>query len=1165
MNRDSANIEASTRLEHIARDLRERIVQACQQLVTAPAAHPWQPRLAAGMRQIEQAEQQLQTVFPLDLSASYRAVADGAVPLCGWSWWPLEEAVLQTRLQRALAAMRGIAGTDRHTADGVKCTAWHPGWIAVAVSTAPLCRRLLCVDTAPEHDKHWGQLIEVSDPTHEPVDPQRDPPRRLASGWLSYWQRLAVALDTTPRPDAVAEWLVQPAALTLQLEGIHPLPEAEPALPSIRPADRVATPPEPAFELQALLPSRGKRVPKVATRPRELRVTLTRTGEEHIGGVELRAGDTVDAQAWLKSFSASQQSAIALMVGHRGDGLTTLVMQEVERLTAGHLRNVAKPIPFHIDLALHVDHASASAPATLAGAVRMELARRGLPEAAQSVLQAISDGRCTLVLDHVESVAIYQPHVWRWIEQLPPRSAGAGRGAHVLMLCADEYFDDDEGVASAAQALRLSCSGQRDETWCATLEPLSHEAARLWRAEAGLAFEEQPAHLLAWEALGIDNRATAARLAVLRPLFERKHAPSALDVFTAWWRHVLPAELDAHAMRYVATSLELTELQQPHDRGSVPAATYAFLLQQLWPQASPAAQARLRMAIRIGLQLTKAGDGLRVGGTRLWSSLAVVDVLAAPSAQEGDLGLIGIAIAPGWRGTSVANAVVHAWAQAGHTAPPIWLATALAQDHSPKVAGALFRLACQFAREEAATRARAAVQADRTLDFDTCHTAFLAESLALVCPSPMSKARLVGASLRGAALRQLPLTDLDLSRADLTDADFTSARLVRVSLDEATADGACFQRAVLEGVSAERLIARRSDWQHARWDRRWPTADLKDARATTPGVHPGTTTEVMILSASPGQLVAPLRRLLRSPGGRWIAALGEDGSLGVCHGDTLAPAWHLRTQDLPGSGVLDAAFLHDGEHLITSHAHRALRAWACHDGRLLHECTEMPQPIDLLLVHAGGQHIVGYGGQQHLWCGPDLRRLTMMPSTVPAGSTQGVSCAVLRSPRGEGVFARTRHDTLGLWEYRSAAPRRHIDWPIEGAWRMATVHDARAGHDWLAVLDADAVWLGNPDATTPPRRYERPGAVTTTWLRPSQEPPRLVPSGACGEMAFSPDGRWLVCVGPGGPPIAIDTRGGDVHPLGAVLNDGTRCAAFGQEGQLVLGGNGLRTCDLPGP
>lgn len=1149
------NAEARARLEGIASQTLSRLLVAHGRHVKLSPPCPWPANMEVGRPKIEEAERLLGTPLPLDLAVSYEVATKGAVPLCGWYWWPLDEVVLQTRLLRALASLRRDASpsdasppdastsTELHTADGVKLAAWHSGWIPVAESTArhssPVY--LLCIDTAPKHESHWGQLIEIRDPTDHPVDPQSDPPRRVASSWLSYWQRLAVALEMHPMRDAVSAWVDNPTELRLQIDGIHPLPGTEPDLPAIRPVAASPTPePDVRFELNTLLPARKKRASKFMAWPRELRETQICNGDEPVATVERCFGEAKEVGSWLKSFSACKHSALALWIGCHGDGLTTLVMQEVDRLAAAHRRDEQKPVPFYLDLAPLVDHDMGRAPATLAEAVRLELERRALPDGTRAVLQAISDGRCALFLDHAESVALYQPAVWRWPGQLPRASTGLPHSrAHVLMLCADEYFDEDADVAVAVDALRRCVTGRQDEVWLATLDPLHDETSREWCTEAGFDLPNRHAHNTAWQWLDF-GKATAGRIAALRPLFEPPDAapPEPLDLFATWWQHCLPSSvgLDTEHLQQIAASLALMQLQA--DGSSIPTNRYAALVQHCWPETTPAKQALLRMSIRIAMQLQRDGSGLSLLNKHLWGGLLVVDAVEA-----GDLSRLGMAIVPGWQGTAVSDAAVETWRRRGLTAFPEALLPSLQAQHAPEVTGALFRLACQFARKLAADLAHTGLAANRAQDFKSLYISSLRELLA-----PLSQARLAGASLKGAFLRDLPLTDIDLSGADLTAADFANAHLLRVSLDDARADDACFDRAVLHDVSAERLVAHRSQWCHARWNRRWPTAQLTAAISTVSGVHPGTSDGPPLFAAQPGEAPGPLSQLLRSPDGRWLAALTEDGGVGVWHGDTLAPAWHLPMAADTGFKVLTLAFSHDGARLITSHAHKSLRSWSLGDGQLLHECNELLQTVELLLVHPDGKHAVGYGGNGFVWCNADLQRVNGMPSTVPAGTAQGLACAAIRLPGGESVFAHHTWQGAGLCEYPSIGARRELNWPVKQPWRIALAHDASAGHDWLAALASDEIWLGDPDAPTPALRFERPGAVVNKRK---------------AEMAFSPDGRWLVCVSPGGPAIAIATRDGSLHYLDAWTSRDARCAAFDHAGRLILGDTTLRVCPLP--
>jgi cell wall assembly regulator SMI1 len=1084
-------------------------------------------------------------------------------------WVDLETLARNWTLNRSIAMEmdRDVLGDNTCEVEGqpVRPCMADDGWLPIGAS-GTIVQALVDL-----HPSRWGTCGQVL-----LADPEGGFPRLMAT---SFAQAVCTTLDAIDRGTAVwdgrqltsAEW---PLALSKMPD--DPLSTVLSGGPMAVTASVTERSPQPLVDanaeasselMQALLPAQKKRDAKFLAWPRQLRETQIFMGDEPVATVQRCFGDAKEAGPWLKSFSDGNvrkrnHSAFALWLGYQGDGLTTLALQEIDRLAAAHRRNAQKPVPFYLDLAPLVDHRKGSAPATLAEAVGLELARRGLPDGTATVLQAVSDGRCVLFIDHVESVALYQPSVWRWPAELPRATSGLPSAlARVLMLCADEYFDEDDDVAAAVSSLRRCVTDQRDEVWLATLEPLHSETSREWCAQAGFDLTNRHEHDRAWHWLGFDQ-ATAGRIAALRPLFEQPDAPppQPLQVFAAWWKHCLPAsfELDTATLEQIAVSLALMPLQKPDGSGSadpIPTRQYAALVQHHWPDATPARQALLRMAIRVALQLQRNGNGLSLPSWQLWSGLVVVD-----SVEAGDLSALGMAVVPGGSGTSVADAAVEAWQRMGHTSSfPDALVGALEAQHAPEVTGALFRLVCQFAQVLAAKQVRANVTADRTQDFKSQYTTCLGELLL-----PLSQLRLSGASLKGARFRELPLTDIDLSGADLTAADFSGAQLLRVSLDDAIANDACFDGAVLHDVSAERLIAHRSQWRHARWNRRWPTAQLTAAVSSVSGVHPGTSDGPLQFASKPGAAPGPLRQLLRSPDGRWMAALAEDGGVGVWHGDTLAPAWHLSVAADAGFKVLTLAFSHDGARLITSHAHKSLRSWALDGGHLLQEHHDVHHPVDLLVVHPDGKYVIGYGNHQHVWCDGNLRPVNGIPRTVPAASVQGLTCAAIRTPGRTSVFTNDTRRPFGLCEYNSTGPRRELSWPPTYPWRIATVHDADAGHDWLAALAADEIWLGDPDSATPALRFERPGAVVPTSVPHPHRPMGFVPPQHAAEIAFSPDGSWLVCVGPGGPAIAIATQDGSVHHLDEDISRDARCAAFDQAGRLVLGDAALRVCTLPG-
>jgi len=1182
-----------------------RLQQAFQQRTgLAHESTHWPPALNVAAPQVAEAERLMGVTLPADMVACYEA-STGTLETCGWHWWPLHDVVLKFKLMNTIAYELRLgepgwfAAEGSFSADGaVRADAWHRGWIPVADSTADPHGYLLCVDTAPGPNGQWGQLIEVQNPRYKlACGEPPEPARRVADSLLAYWGRLADVLMQSPVPEAVALWAEKPRERRLRADQVPLDPEvthphelvatlrsrqlAELASPSPN-----ASLPHTPLDLQALLDAQASSLAELRrgrlARERGLRVTRVTADVETMRGAHWQSGDEVNATQWLREWAGASASAFGLLVGWHGDGKTDLLLGWVDELTQAHRANPEAPWPLYVDLAGLADHRLEHAPETLADAVGAELARRGLPDACAATLQAVSDGACVLILDHAEAVAPYHTSVWEWAQHLPPASH---KCAKVLLACRQEFFDADCELGEAALKLRQARISKSESVSVVCLAAVDDAAQRAWLQAVGLDIEADPALRAAWSGFSHDSHGLPARVNALRAVLHSTPPARWQKVYAAWWQHCLPADLglDAEAMTQHAIWIDMIQAQSDSG-GTISQAQHAWLVQQQWPQASPARQARLRMACRVGLRLQVEQGAARLPHGYQWLAHGIVVELEA-----GQLDSVVGGMIEGPRSAFIASQTARAWFEAGHAQPPLhisqWLRTRLA----PRAAGALLQLGCEIAREFAWHEARTERELIQHRAAPKSAKAYLREALAQTLPSPLSAAQLAGADLRGANFCDMVLEDADLSGARLTGAQCQRAEFIRVRLNGASADGACFDEARFVDVEADQLVARASSWLGARWNRQWPTADLADAKVNVPGVSPVTAATEFRMHPTPGAAKPPLRKLVCSPDGRWLAALGNSGTVGVWRSLDLTPAWHVQLPGGPIGEVLDLCFSHDAQQLITSHGDASLRSWSASEGTLVAE-HHRPQyhPVHQLLPLDDGGHLLGLSaGSQTTVLDKQLNRLSGIPSPLSWALGGGTYGAAVRSAGHTSTFACVRSfRDGGVFEFAPLKPRRLLKWRPQNVWRMATGRDAATHHEWLAVLEPDALWIGDPDADTAQWHIPRPQAVVHgeayqllvqqtrqqmgRYVDPNTRGPLLTEQQSVdrdariADIVFSPDGCWLVCVGGGqDEAVAVDTRSGAVHTLDATASAGALGAAFTADGRLILCGTRLVSCPLP--
>lgn len=915
----------------------------------------------------------------------------------------------------------------------------------------------------------------------------------------------------------------------------------------------MSTSPTPPLNLSALLDP-----PTLAAARRKGRVLCRRTLSMSAWEADPFDGSDADfgfdepkpAQRCLHDWAHTQATALAFLTGCYGEGKTDLLLGLVERMARTRRRHPEAPVPLYVDLARLVNHRRGSVPHSLAGALSAELARRELPAQAQALLQAVSDGQVVLILDHAEAVAPYHASVWQWMDELPAASAGQPcRRAHVLLCCRQEWFADMVQAKAAASTLQNAREGAQEAVYLLHLQPVGYQDEGPWLEAAGIDLTDKHPLYLAWNCFGRENRALPARLQALKPLFagSPSQPPTWQEVHSAWWRHHLPADLglDDDAMVAHATALDLMQARQPTTVGELADYQHTALIERQWPEATPAQQARIAMAARVGLQLRGEHGRVHLPKCHRWLAQTGARAIA-----DGDLDALMTALVDPPRRQAMTEAIAEACCAAGHSTPPLQVSQWLREPQNPRVSGALFELGCAIARAMAWHQARTDRELLRTATAPKSSAQYLRDALALAWPSPLSAAHLRGADLRRANLRGVQIEDADLSEADLTDADFSQARLVRVTLDRARASGACFNEAEFTDVQARSFVARSSQWLGARWNRRWPDADLREASTSVPGIGPDTAETEFRFIAQPGATVHALRRLVASADGRLLAALDGDNTLSLWRGTSLQPVWQMALPAGPAGQVLDLCFSHDGSHVLGSQADASLCAWSTADGALAtHQQRPGRKPVRIILLTGDGEHVLGlaregqgsvFGAQlQTLPCHPGVLSWSLNPQTCTA--------AVARRERHRFLLCVAHGGVLDRVAYQ---PPRPIAWGGREVNHMAIAWSEVSAHEWLALQGPQAVTIGNPDASA------------ASWQLPW---PSIAPdaASAAASLVFSRDGRWLVGTGTHRTAFAFDTLSGTQHALDPAASAGAVCAAFAADGQLILGGERLVRCPLP--
>jgi cell wall assembly regulator SMI1 len=325
----------------------------------APRTTHWHAISRAGAAQIAEAERVLGLSLPADLVACYLACT-GVTETCGWHWQPFGDIVLNTRMMNTIAyELRADDPTWLMSSEGfneegtVRAGFWNRGWLPIATGHGERGAVWLCVDTAPGPNGHWGQILEVEDKRRWPPGLQpalvAAPARRVAKGFMEFFDTLASALELRPMDAAVMHWAEKKNERRLQADlvvtGKPPMVESHAlsllrsrrALKSVQPTDASAASlmAEPEFDLHALCDPHKRLTLERKRRfslPCKARVLPIEREPQSCRGPENPTGDQHDSETWLREWSESKAPSFVFMTGWMGEGKTDALLALAERM-----------------------------------------------------------------------------------------------------------------------------------------------------------------------------------------------------------------------------------------------------------------------------------------------------------------------------------------------------------------------------------------------------------------------------------------------------------------------------------------------------------------------------------------------------------------------------------------------------------------------------------------------------------------------------------------------------------------------------------------------------------------------------------------------------------------------------------------------------------------
>jgi WD40 repeat protein/serine/threonine protein kinase len=271
-----------------------------------------------------------------------------------------------------------------------------------------------------------------------------------------------------------------------------------------------------------------------------------------------------------------------------------------------------------------------------------------------------------------------------------------------------------------------------------------------------------------------------------------------------------------------------------------------------------------------------------------------------------------------------------------------------------------------------------------------------------------------------------------------------------------------------------------------------------------------------------------------SPNGRRIASAGLDGS--VCLWD-VTTAKLVRRIDAHIETIHDIEFLQDGDVLATASHDQLVRLWDANTGKKLREMHDHLHPVFALAVHPDGIHLASAGADRKIliW----NTKTHQEPKSLDFHD--GHILCLSYSPDGKllAVGTRAAHsDGVILWDVETGRKSTTIKvadngckvvdvcFTADGSRVLFTVRDG--GHDAVRVWDLTTGRLAHqpfPGAMDETRVACQPqgriwassmgngsNAVRDTRYGTEEQLFRFGPTPRhVGDIAFTPDGRHLVC------------------------------------------------------
>jgi cell wall assembly regulator SMI1 len=1132
----------------------------------------WSVADQVGPLQISQIERVLGTQLPDDVVACYLA-CNGIVETAGWHWKPALEAQLNSRLMIALMEMRqGCAGWEYPSEEfnfdrTVRAGWWHKGWIPIAESTSAPYGVLLCIDTVPGPAGQWGQLIEVTNSSWA-LSQSNQQARRVAAGLMDFFETLALVLEADPIPQEVVYWLQDCRNRRLKADSIvlvntvrTPMStldilQARRHTQEIQPP--VALKAEPALLLSDLakphlelgLDRKNRIDVKLPCRVQEVRQGSSAFCPYSSNSV----GFDLLMQEWLRSWSNSKVGSSVFFSSLWGSSKTDSILYLAEYLAQKHSVDADSRVPLYIDLKKHIAPYVAidEIPSCLEHLLSAELKLRNLPDAVSTLMQAIRDGRCVVLMDHAEAMATYRNDVWSWLQQLPVYCEdGVSRSAFLLLACRSEWFDTVSEQLIAVNSFEQTLAQTRDKCFYLTFNQIDSSICQNWFSALGIEdlYEQVKANV--FQGFGSESQPLPAVAKALKPLLENPTQAAKknyliltfFEAYESWWSSIVTDDLDFNQsdlstlVCLIGMVAQAVRISNGANSDHITAKIFSDIVQDHWPKASTLELRKLRMMVRVGLRLRMDKDSsiMLRENLNIWLAYGLYIDL-----KNGHVDNTLGAIAQNSDKTRLLEVFSQYCFELGDQELLTMVKAMLCMEQTPQHAGVLFSLGIALARVYS----------------QNPWSQLTVQDLRHSLPVPLLLANLKGADLSNTDFSKLTLEDIDFSGANLNGAKFIDSQLTRVCFNGATADDADFTEAKLCDIQADGLRAHRSCWSHAQWDRRYPNADLDGALSSVPGANPQTQGGDYIFRAIIGSTLDSVRYLVSSPDNHLIAVMSKECALSVWSAVNLDVIWRVSIPESALGGTSSLCFSADGERLFSGHGDGSVYCWSAIDGKQL-ACKQLigfdslrfiGAPKSKSLICISPSHASQISAIEDM---PPIKIVSTWHSQIQDSDLVTIALAsnekhvfIGRSNTDASVFVeKLCTDTIN---------RDSVAWASMAVYSMAAQVDALNGHDWLAVLGLDQVVVGDPNAATQRWIFKCQNADFSSIKR----------NLSYASLSFSPDGRWLACVGENVKARFFDLHAGTEHILQNC--DDCVCIAFTPDGRnMILGGSQLTLRALP--